>query len=113
MTTIPEIVATNIKKRRQELGWTQAQLAEYLELHPTFVGSIERGVKFPSTVTLEKICEVMRVRPYALFLEEGVDDVPDNSEATIAKFSIMLMKDLPSLIKERVRKNQEDFFKNR
>lgn len=113
MTTIPEILATNIKKRRLELGWTQAQLAEYLELHPTFVGSIERGVKFPSTVTLEKICEVMQLRPYALFLEEGVDDVPANAEANIAKFSIMLMKDLPALIKERVRKNQEDFFKKR
>jgi hypothetical protein len=55
----------------------------------------------------------MQLRPYALFLEEGVDDVPANAEANIAKFSIMLMKDLPALIKERVRKNQEDFFKNR
>lgn len=113
MTTIPEILAANIRNRRQELGWTQAKLAEELNVHPTFVGSIERGKKFPSTVTLEKICEVMQLRPYALFLEEGVDDVPDNTEAAIARFSIALMKDLPALIKERVRKNQEDFLKER
>ncbi len=113
MTTIPEILAANIRKRRQELGWTQAKLAEELDVHPTFVGSIERGIKFPSTVTLESICKVMQLRPYTLFLEEGVDDVPDNSEATVARFSIMLMKELPELIKKQVHKSQAEFFKKK
>jgi hypothetical protein len=55
----------------------------------------------------------MQLRPYALFLDDGVDVVPDNTEAAIDRFSIALMKDLPALIKERVRKNQEDFLKER
>ena len=113
MTTIPEIVAHNIRKRRQELGWTQAKLAEELEVHPTFVGSMERAVKFPSTVTLERICEIMQLRPYALFLEEGVDDVPENTEAAVARFSIMLMKALPAVIKKQVHENQAEFFKRK
>lgn len=110
--TIPELLAHNLKKQRAAHGLTQAELAEALNLHPTHISSMERGVKFPSTVTLEQICRYYGMRPYQLFLEEGVDDVPENTEATIARFSMMLMKDLPVLIKERIHKSKEDLFKN-
>lgn len=110
--TIPDLLAHNLKKQRAAHGLTQAELAEALNLHPTHISSMERGVKFPSTVTLEQICRYYGMRPYQLFLEEGVDDVPDNTEATITRFSVMLMKDLSAVIKDQIHKKQEDFLKN-
>ena len=110
MTAIPDIVASNIRKRRKELGWTQAKLAEELDVHPTFVGTIERGKKFPSTVTLERICETMQLRPYMLFLEDGVDNNPDMLNDTVSRYIATITDELPKLVKEHITRRQADFF---
>ena len=109
--TIPDIVGQNIRNRRQELGWTQAELAERLDIHPTFVGSIERGVKFPSTVTLERICEVMQLRPYALFIEEGVDENVKLQNDNFRRYVDTLLAELPEMVKEHILRRQADYFK--
>ena len=109
--TIPDIVGQNIRARRQELGWTQAELAERLDIHPTFVGSIERGVKFPSTVTLERICEVMQLRPYTLFIEEGVDENIGLLNETFRRYVDTLLAELPEMVKDHILLRQAEYFK--
>jgi len=111
--TIPRLFGLNFRKRRLELGLTQENLAEKLNLHSTFISSIERGVKFPATDKIETICKFMGLRPYELFLEEGVDQVKDSSDLAITRFSSMLLKDLPEVIKDQIKEKQAEFFKNR
>lgn len=42
--------ALNMKACREAKGISQEKLAEYANLHRTFIGSIERGEKIPSLV---------------------------------------------------------------
>ena len=45
-------IANRIRYRRNELGFSQEQLAEYSDLHPSYIGQLERGEKTPSIETL-------------------------------------------------------------
>ncbi len=49
----------NIKKRRKELGLTQEQLAEKLNMSLNFVGKIEVAFSKPSLDTLIEIAKVL------------------------------------------------------
>jgi transcriptional regulator with XRE-family HTH domain len=44
-----------IRKRREELGLTQEQLAERADLHWTFISGVERGVRNISILKLHRI----------------------------------------------------------
>lgn len=46
-----------IRERRQELGLTQEALAERANLHPTYIGSVERGER---NIALENIIALAR-----------------------------------------------------
>jgi transcriptional regulator with XRE-family HTH domain len=50
-----------LRERRQARHWTQAQLAERCQLHRTFIGSVERGVRNVSVLNLRLIAKVLRV----------------------------------------------------
>ena len=50
-----------LRRRREERGWTQAELAEKCRLHRTFVGSVERGERNVSILNLRLIARVLRV----------------------------------------------------
>lgn len=53
--------ALNMKACREAKGISQEKLAEYANLHRTFIGSIERGEKIPSLVTVVKIAKALTV----------------------------------------------------
>lgn len=44
-----------VKRRRRELGISQEELASRADLHRTYVGDIERGVRNPSLVNIHKL----------------------------------------------------------
>ena len=54
-------LADRIRLLRQERRWTQAELAEKLEVHQKQVSSYERGVNVPSTQILIKLAEAFDV----------------------------------------------------
>jgi transcriptional regulator with XRE-family HTH domain len=57
------IVGTNVRKRRQERGLTQEQLAFAAEIDLTYVGGIERGKRNPSVIVLVRIAEALGTDP--------------------------------------------------
>jgi transcriptional regulator with XRE-family HTH domain len=107
---IPQILAANVRKRRAELGWTQAKLAEELDIHPTFLGQIENCRKFPSTDTLERMVEVLGMRPYELFIEDGIDTEQHSSAELFRAFTNELITEIPkqteALIMKKAKKYQ-------
>jgi transcriptional regulator with XRE-family HTH domain len=60
-------IGDKIREARQELGLTQEQLAERANLHPSFVGQIERGTKKASVQTLHRIASALNVSLASLF----------------------------------------------
>ncbi len=61
----------NIKKLREENAWTQEELAERAELHISYIGQIERGLRYPSLKVLFKIADALEVKISDLF--KGID----------------------------------------
>jgi transcriptional regulator with XRE-family HTH domain len=59
-------IAANIRKLRHSKGLTQEQLAEYSDLHLTYIQGIERGTRNISVGVLLTLANALKVPPYRL-----------------------------------------------
>ena len=65
------VTSRNIKKHRNDRGWSQEELADRCGHHRTYIGAIERGERNITLQTLERISAALSVLPKELFLEAG------------------------------------------
>ncbi|MFQ3619744.1 MAG: helix-turn-helix transcriptional regulator [Spirochaetales bacterium] len=77
MGNLQNLLGKNIRDARLRLQYSQHRLAELCGISPSFMGEIEAGKKFPSAEKLEKIAQVLGVKPYQLMLEEEDMEVLD------------------------------------
>lgn len=61
-----------IKELRLEKGLSQEKFAEKANIHPKFIGKIERAEKKPSLDTIQKIAASLDVPVYELFILDNV-----------------------------------------
>ncbi|MEQ8961019.1 MAG: helix-turn-helix transcriptional regulator [Coleofasciculus sp. C2-GNP5-27] len=61
-----QVVASNLRRLRQEIGISQEELAEKCGLHRTYVGAIERSERNITLQTLEKLAVSLGVSPLDL-----------------------------------------------
>ena len=66
-------IGKNIRKRRDELGITQEELAEMINLSVSYMGAIERGQKIPKLKVFINIANTLKVSSDSLL--SGVLDV--------------------------------------
>jgi len=66
---VQQRVGRNLKKYRKEAGFSQEGLAHECGLYRTYVSGVERGVRNPTVVVLEKIAKSLGVATWRL-LEE-------------------------------------------
>ena len=59
-------VGLNVKKYRNERGLSQEELAFESGLHRTYVSGVERGVRNPTVVIIEKIAVALNIDPSKL-----------------------------------------------
>ena len=59
-------VGLNVRRFREEQGLSQEAFADHCGLHRTYISGIERGVRNPTVVILDKIAKALRVSPGAL-----------------------------------------------
>jgi transcriptional regulator with XRE-family HTH domain len=59
MTSIRELLGSNIKTYRSNLGISQAKLAEMINMATNYLGLIEGGRKFPSADMIERIAAAL------------------------------------------------------
>ncbi len=69
--SISKLVGRNIRKFRLESKISQEKLAELSNLHPTFIGRLERGTVNVSLWSLEAIAKALRVKPSLLLDPEA------------------------------------------
>ncbi len=56
MSYICENIGERLRRRRLNVGYTQEHLAELADMHPTYIGQVERGEKNITIESLERIC---------------------------------------------------------
>jgi transcriptional regulator with XRE-family HTH domain len=61
----------NIKKLREKRRWSQEELAEKADIHVSYVGQIERGMRYPSLKILFRLSDALEVKITVLF--KGTD----------------------------------------
>ena len=59
MTNIKELLGSNIKAYRNNLGISKAKLAEMINMATNYLGLIEGGKKFPSADMIERIASAL------------------------------------------------------
>jgi len=52
-----------VREKRQEFGWTQEKLAEKADLHPTYIGSVERGERNIALENIVALAEALQCSP--------------------------------------------------
>lgn len=62
-------VGINLKRLRQDRGLSQEELAFESGMHRTYISGVERGVRNPTVLVLEKIATALKA-PAAELLEE-------------------------------------------
>ena len=70
MAGLREIFAGNLKKKRQICGFSQAKLAEKVNVSTHHIAMIEITRNFPTTDLIERIANALNIEIYELFLEE-------------------------------------------
>jgi transcriptional regulator with XRE-family HTH domain len=68
---LQRIVGKNLRAYRLERGYSQEAFADYMGVHRTYFGAVERGERNLTLQTLEKIAEFLGVDPRTL-----LDDLP-------------------------------------
>ena len=74
-----------IKKRRETLNMTQADLAEAIDVTTGFIGQVERGESSPNLVTLKRIIDVLAIEPNILFGRKTENDRVESELKQILK----------------------------
>ena len=74
-------IGEQVKRVREQAGWTQEQLAEQVDVSPQYVSDLERGVVGLSVATLKRLCEVLSIScDRILFPQREENDVTDLME---------------------------------
>lgn len=63
---IRERLGKNVKRLRQDKGWSQEDYADRAGIHRTYVSDIERGARNPTITVVEKLAEPLGIQPGAL-----------------------------------------------
>ena len=84
MNTITTMVGMRLRSYRQQKGMTQEELAEKAELHPTYIGQVERGEKNATLESIAKIAAALDVPLSQLFekLDVGLQREGENIPLT-------------------------------
>ena len=75
-------VGDNIRRCRKEKGWTQARLAQELQVSQQMIGQFEKSKNPPKIETIEKIALALSVSPIDLI---GVEQWEKEKIAGLAK----------------------------
>ena len=61
-----QVVGRNVRRFRDELGLSQEQLAFETELHRTYISGVERGVRNPTVLVIDRLAKALKVEPFEL-----------------------------------------------
>ena len=66
-----DVLASNVRRRRKNLGLTQEELAYRADIDRTHVSKIERRLHSPTVDVLERLASALETTPANLISEAG------------------------------------------
>lgn len=105
-----KLFINNLKAYRKQAGYTQAQLAVLIDKSFNYINGIECAVSFPPPDVIDKICEVLKIKPSQLFDENGCEQNIINSDKT--EFITQLSEQVYKKIEPSIRKSIIDGIKS-
>ncbi len=88
MSEITIALGKKIRSLRQARNWTQEQLAEYAELHVSYIVLLEKGANRATIETLEKLAKA-----FGISISDLVQSLDDARDDPIQKQVRELMED--------------------
>jgi len=89
------------------------KLAEYLNTSPTYIGEIEVGKKFPSMDMIEKIADILKIKPYLFFIDRTEQSTDIDTENIYPKLPRSMQNEIRSelsfTINELIRETLERY----
>lgn len=70
MTHFQNTFIRNLRFLRTKAELSQLKFSELIEITPNYLNAVENGKYFPSPEVIDRICNVLQILPYQLFLEE-------------------------------------------
>jgi transcriptional regulator with XRE-family HTH domain len=99
------LLGRRIKELRKSQGLSQEALAEKMEVHPKYLGSVERGEQNPTLEFLVKLAHALRVELVALFnypwQKLSVGELKRKLHAMIDKADLERLREVLALMKAR------------
>ena len=68
MARLQDIFVNNLKKHRKKCGFTQAQLAEKVNVSTHHIGMIELSRNYPTLELVERIANALEIEIHELFI---------------------------------------------
>jgi transcriptional regulator with XRE-family HTH domain len=68
MTNLRDIFAYNLKKKRQNCGFSQAKLAEMVNVSTHHIATIETARNYPTLDLVERMANALDIAIYELFI---------------------------------------------
>ena len=91
MDKLTQIIGQRLRAKRLELGYSQELTAEKADLHPTYIGQVERGEKNATIESVAKICVALEYPMEDLFQKLTLLE----SQSLIAQECYNLISTLP------------------
>jgi transcriptional regulator with XRE-family HTH domain len=104
--TIKSLLGQNIRLYREAIGFSQEQLAEKAGISAPFLGSLERGEKWPGVDTLAGIALGLNVNTYDLFKPENI------ISKDINRLTEKMLKEIQASVKETVKGINQSIIEN-
>ena len=92
------IVRTNIKRYRIYRKWTQAELAEKLDISVNFLSDVENGKRWISPSNMVKFAAALNIEPYELF--KPANSPSPSVSAIFAKYNADVTKAVSSSLRQ-------------
>ena len=80
-----KVLSENIKLYRKRYNWTQAELAEKINISINFLSDIETGKKWASPITLVKLANIFNIEVFELL--KPVDITPEKVNIFMEKYT--------------------------
>ena len=68
MTSLREILAHNLKEKRRNCGYSQAKLAEMVNVSTHHIATIETAKNYPTLALVERLANALDIEIYELFI---------------------------------------------
>ena len=68
MTNLREILAHNLKEKRRKCGFSQAKLAEMVNVSTHHIATIETDRNYPTLDLVERMANALNIEIYELFI---------------------------------------------